>query len=365
MRPLLALLLLGCSDRTDLLAHGDAGCGMPISLGGECAGAAAARRLRYALCSCSALVVDLGLFTDGGSGSGMRGPPPAAVGSDEHVVVAGPALVAGALEAAGHAGASFGDRAGIFGTLRSAGTLSTNQFLSIDRDAFVGGDVLGVMNIGGILHVSDVSYISSGVDARGLSVEPIMVKPPCDCGAAPDLKGAIAEHAKINDNGAIHLAPDALAGEKTSLDLPCGAFYLSQVKTPPMQELELRVHGKTGLFVGGDVWLGDGLRILLDPAAELDLVIGGNLTAPFGIGGSTNAAHVRVWMAGATLHMGLPLAAAVYAPNATVIADGDLRVDGALFAAAISAPGDVHVHYDAEILNAGASCGAAPEMAVE
>src|SRR3954470_21526200 len=98
-RALIALFAVGCSDRTDLLPRSDAGCGAPISFGDECAGAAAAKRLRYALCSCSALVLDRGLFTEGGSG--MRGPPPAAVGTDEYVQIAGPAPVAGVLEAAG------------------------------------------------------------------------------------------------------------------------------------------------------------------------------------------------------------------------------------------------------------------------
>jgi hypothetical protein len=367
-RALLALLLLGCSDRTDLLPLTDGGCGAPISLGDECAGAAAAKRLRYALCSCSPLVLERGLFTEGGSGSGMTGPPPAAVGSDEHIQIAGPAQVAGVLEAAGLLGVSFNHAAGILGTLRSGGTLlsSSAQFLSIYGDAFVDGDVLGRIDIGGILNVPVDAAVSTSVVAQDIKLGPVEVPPPCDCGAAPDLAGAIAEHTKVNDNAAIHLSPEALAGGQTVLDLPCGAYYLSQIKTPPMQELELRVHGRAALFVAGDVYLGDSLRVNLDAMAELDLVIGGDLYAPFGIAGGPTSESVRVWLAGTTLRAGdPPLRAAIYAPNATVIADDNLSVDGALFAAAISAPGDVGIRYDAEILNAGVSCGAAPEMAVQ
>jgi hypothetical protein len=331
-------------------------------LGGECAGAAAARRLRYALCSCSPLILDRGLFTEGGSG--LRGPP-AAVGTDANLQIVGQVQVAGVLEAAGLSGASFIHAAGILGTVRSAGMLSAMQFLSVDGDAFVDGDVLGSMDIRGILHVPVSAFISSGVSAQGVSYGPVEVKPPCNCGAAPDLMSAIAAYAKVNDNDAIQLSPDALAGDRTLLDLPCGAFFLSQIKTPPT-ELELRVHGRTALFVAGDVFLGDGLRVTLDAMAELDLVIGGDLTAPFGISSGATPQFFRIWLNGTTLHAsGPPLGASIYAPNAVVESDTDLSIDGALFAAGISTPGDVRVHYDAEILNAGASCGAPPEMSVQ
>jgi hypothetical protein len=367
MRALAALLLLGCSEKTDLLPHPDAGCSGPVSLGNECAAAAAAKRLRYALCSCSPLILPRALFTQGGSD--MGGPPPAAVGSDQQVQISGPVQVAGVLEAAGSFGASFGRTAGIAGSLRSGGTLSSNLFLAVDGDAFVNGDVLGRMEIGGVLHAPDSAFISPAVVADGgISHERVAVNPPCDCGAAPDLAGAIATHSKLNDDAAIHLSPDALAGGQPILDLPCGAFFLSQIKTPPDVELELRVHGFTALFVAGDVHLSSGLRVVLDAGAELDLVIGGDLFAPTGMIGAPSAERFRLWLGGKTLALGhgAALSASIYAPIAVVQAEGDLNVvNGALFAAGISAIGDVGVHYDADLLAVGASCGAPPEPPVE
>ena len=365
MRLLLALLLGGCSQQTDLLTLPDGGQCPPITIGGECAGAAAARRLRYALCSCSPLILPHGLLTQGGSG--MLGPPTAAVGTDQQVQLAGPAQVGGAMVAAGSFGIAFGRSAGILGTLRSGGTLASQQFLSISGDAFVDGDVRGQVDIDGVLHVPSGAAISSSVSAAGLRVEPVAVEPPCDCGAAPDLIGLINDHAMLNDNPRIHLDPGALTGSQSVLELPCGAFYLSLIKMAPGMELELRVHGRAALFVAGDVNLGDGLRVELDPMAELDLVVGGDLRASSGAIGGPDAPQVRLWLAGKSVQLGhyAGLSASVYAPHAVVLADGNLDVDGALFAAAVSAPGDVIVHYQAEILNAGASCGAPPESAIE
>jgi hypothetical protein len=360
MRLVLALLLLGCTDRTDLLAGAGAHCDGPIHLGDECAGAAAARRLRYALCSCTALTLERGLFTEGGIG--MRGPPPAAVGTNEDLQVAGPVQVEGAIEAAGLFGAAFGRAAGVVGTLRSGGTLSSNQFLSVAGNAFVDGNVVGPMDIGGFLHVPMGAFISGDVSARGFIFEPVEVKPPCDCGSGPDLPSLIASRARTNDNGSIHLSPDALV--QTALDLPCGEFYLSQIRAP--SELELRVHGRAALYVGGPVDLAGGLRVSLDSMAELDLVVGDDFSAQ-GVVGAASAQAVRLWLAGKTLHLGpyAVLAAAVYAPNAVVLADDVLNVNGALLAGSIAAPNDIRVHYDAAILRAGVTCGEMPQPAVQ
>jgi hypothetical protein len=369
MRAAFLLLALGCSQKTDLLprsSDGGSGCDGPRKIGGECAGAASAARLRYALCSCSALVLVHQLVTE--AGPTMPFPPPAAVGSDQHVQIAGLAQVGGVLAAAGPYGVSFGRSADVAGTLRSGGTLATNQFLAVDGDAWVNGDLLGRVDVAGVLHLPAGDTISPSVIAEsGVVNEPVSVSPPCNCNGAPDFMGDLLTRAKQNDNRDIQLSPDILDGAAQVLDLPCGDFYLSRIHMPPDARLELRVHGYTALYVGGEVTLGAGLRVTLDPMAELDLVVGGEFYAPDGLVGAPNAERVRLWLGSKTVRLGpyAIVSASVYAPDAVVLSDGDLNLAGALFAAAISVPGDVHVHYDPDILAAGASCGKMPQPPVE
>jgi hypothetical protein len=374
----LALACAGCTQSTDLLPvrDGGAGCAAPIQLGDSapCAAALAAQLLRYALCSCSALVLQRGLFTEVVTGMpAMRpvGPPPAAVGTDEYLQIAGPVQVAGVLEAAGAGGAGFNRTAGVLGSLRSGGPLRANEFLSVGGDAFVDGDVLGRIDVGGTLHAPASASISPSVSAGALLAEPVNVAPPCNCGAsAPVDPGAqIAARAQLNDNARIGLQPGALAegNGPPVLDVPCGEFYLTAIEPPPDVELELRLHGQAALFVAGPVTLPRGLRVTLDPGAQLDLVVGGDLTVAAGSVGALAAESVRLWLGPPTVRLGdgVILSAAVYAPAAVVLGDGDLGLRGALFAGALSLPGDVSVHYSAALLSGGLGCGAASQDPVQ
>ncbi len=382
----LALLLLvlgggGCTERTDLLAATDAGrCsgpGAPIVLGEKapCSGALASQLLRYALCSCTALVLDRGLYTEGGSGPPpMRGPllaPPAAVGTDDYFQVAGPLQVAGTLEVGGSDGAGFSHTAGVLGNLRSAGTVRANEFLTVGGDAFVDGDLLGRVDIAGDLQVPDGATLASSVTAGNITTADVEVAPPCDCAAGPalDIPKLVAARASSNDNTSIRLSPDALNGGDASagLDLPCGQFYLSAIAVADDMELQVRVHGRAALFVGGDVSLGQGLRVSLDPGAEFDLIVSGDLSVQGGTVGAQMTESVRLWLGSSTVKLadGADLSAAIYAPQAVVISDGDLSVRGALLAQGVAASGDVSIHFDPDILNAGDSCGAPSQSAVQ
>jgi hypothetical protein len=357
--------LVGCSQFDDLLPppDGGAGCDSPIKIGDQCAASLAALRLRYALCSCGALVLEHGLFTEGGSG--MRGPS-AAVGSDDYIQIAGPVQVAGVLDAAGQFGVAFGRNAGVLGSLHSGGALSANMFLSVGGDAFVDGDVVGRMDIGGALHVPPGAFVAGTVSAADLLEQPITVDPPCRCGLDPavDFASIVSAHSTQNANARISLGADALVKGASSVDLPCGEFFVNSIAAGP--ELELRVHGRTALYVAGDVTLEEGLRVTLDAGAQLDLVIAGNLTVEDGTLGAQTAEWVRLWIGGKMVQLGrfAGLSASVYSPNAVVTSDGDLSLHGALLAGQLSVAGDVAVHFDADVLASGTTCGAMPEPPV-
>jgi hypothetical protein len=374
------LLSQGCTRDTNLLSTEDAGScsgtGEAVQLGDKapCAGALAAMALRYALCTCDALVLERGLFTEGGSGGPMRGPPmvpPAAVGTDDYFQVAGPSQVGGALTAAGGDGAGFTRTAAVLGTLRSGGALRANQFLSTGGDAYVAGDLLGKIEIGGTLHVPEGANLAPGVDAADVVDEPVTIDAPCGCAAGPllDVTQLVENRAALNDDARIQLQPDAFSDGNgpESLDLPCGQYFLKSLTTPDGVELELLVHGRVALFVGGDVQLGNGLRVTLDTGAELDLIVAGDFAVQSGTVGAEASELVRLWLGSATIRLGsmAALSASVYAPSATLLGDGDLGMRGALLVGSLSVPGDVSIHYDADLLYDGLSCGAPAQSAVQ
>jgi hypothetical protein len=370
------LLLGGCTDSTDLLASdggtGDA-CmnpGPPTMLGSSCAGALAAQLGRYALCSCSSLVLDRGLFTEGGSmpGGPPGGPPPiAAAGTDGSFQAGGPVQVAGTLTAGG-AGASFARTSVVFGNLRSAGTIGSNALLTVGNDAFANGDVLGKVDIQGTLHIPDGFNITPGVSASDVHREPVVVPPPCNCDAGPALDplSLTMARAASNDDPHIALNPDAFAGPNMGamLDLPCGQYYLSQITGPGP---DIKVHGHTALFVAGDIDVGVGMRVFVDPGAELDVVVAGNVSVGSGQLGGLPASAVRFWVGGKSVHFGAgaTVNGTVYAPSASFSSDGDLDATGAIFGHDFQPAGDLSVRYDRLILDAGMACGAQPQPPVD
>lgn len=371
-RAAFALLLVACTQRTQLIAPAAcSGTGAPIRLGQSCAATLAANSLRHALCSCSSIVLPGDLTTE--SGPPMPGPgpgpmtPSAAVGTDGSLQVAGLVQVAGAAIAASSSGMTFNRSASVFGSLHSGGAVSATQFLAVGDDAFVGGDLLGRVDVGGALHVAPTATVGPAVSAATIVREPISVAPPCDCTTpALDVATLVGAAASSNDDATISLASDALTATTaaTTLDLPCGQYYLSSIGA--VATVELRVHGRAALFVRGDVTVGAGLRVTLDAGAELDLVVGGSITARGGTVGATPPSSLRLWIGGGTVRLGsgVGLAAVVYAPAAALVAEGPLTASGALFVGSVSSNDDVTVRFDANVLDGGSECGDAPPAPV-
>jgi hypothetical protein len=156
-----------------------------------------------------------------------------------------------------------------------------------------------------------------------------------------------------NDDDAIALAPTALAvlGDGATLDLPCGAYYVTGVAGAA---LVVRVHGKAALFVDGDVTLAGTLQVALDAGAELDLVVAGNLD--LGALSSPTPAATRLWIGGANVHVTTgALSGLVYAPGATLRTGGALNVNGALYVGGLAVGGDVEIRFDRPT-SAAATC---------
>ena len=367
-RALLALLLCGCTERTQLIPAADGGScngsATPVRLGATCAATLAADSMRQAICVCDSLVLAGNLTTDAPSppppmpGQPPR-PPSAGVATNGSLQVGGLVQIAGDAIAASTSGMSFSRTASILGSLRSDGSVAATQLVTVGDDAFVGGDVLGRVDVGGMLHVSPASNLGPMVSADGVVHEAVTVDAPCGCDTpVVDAAALAAAAAHANDDAAIALAPDALAhAAAPTLDLPCGQYYLSSLSASG--PVALRVHGKSALFVGGDVTLAAGMQVALDDDAELDLVVAGNLDAEGGGLAGDPAPSLRVWLGGATLRVGsgAVLSAAVYAPAATLVAAGALDVTGAIFVGSVSAGDDVTARFDPALLDGGNECG--------
>ena len=180
------------------------------------------------------------------------------------------------------------------------------------------------------------------------------------------MAGAIATAMAGNGDAAAGFGPAALSNvlTATQLTLGCGTYYLASIgaTTAPVT---LVVRGHALLAVQGSVTLGGGLNVMLDPSAELDLLVGGWLTTSGGTIGAPDApARFRIWIGGTesvVFDQQPTIAAVVHAPGADVTALLGVTVSGSLLVKSLvlgNANGnDSQVHYDRAVLSLGAACG--------
>jgi hypothetical protein len=389
-----------CTRTTELIADSTATCVAPgplVHLGGTggsaCAGAIAAQAARYALCSCNDVVLTGNVFVNSfgtslGRGDQTSSPSPwpdghpvdgllpesffAAIGTDGNWQVLGHADIPGTLVVAGAGDVQFGRPSHILGNARFAGPSSPTSALWISGDAFVASDVTGGVVVGGTLHVPAAATIAASVSARSVAREPVAVAPPCDCAAGHvlDIVTAVLARRTNNANVFLPFSDDVLDDVETpqSLDWPCGEYYLDTLRTGDGGALELRIHGHVGIFVAGDVRLGDTFTVTLDPGSTLDLVVAGSFyTTGHVFGSPTSPARTRLWVGSTTVSLPAQsqFGAFVYAPEADFLAGADLAFSGSLFVGKLSVDGDVHIDYDPALTQAGDECGAAAPAAVE
>ena len=143
--------------------------------------------------------------------------------------------------------------------------------------------------------------------------------------------------------------------------LPCGSFYLSTIDATAA--VTIAVHGRALLAVGGDVTVRGGLAIQLDPFAELDLLVGGQVIASGGgaLGAPGGAARFRVWIGGANTNVfdnAPTVNAIIHAPAGWVNAMSGLPLSGSILARSVSIGAETILHFDRAVLEAGSACNA-------
>jgi hypothetical protein len=326
------------------------GSGAPLVVGDGprpslCAGDLASVTFRFALCSCEAYVGSQALVTDafdGRTGQPLTGSFAGSVGTNGKFDASGPVQVGGSLWVSGEEGLVINGEATVGAELYAGGRVAGSGSLRVGSNAYVAGEVaLGSFAPGGAL----------------LAPEGGVVAAPCACDEAAlvNVAGFVAAFRERNDNAAIGLDARALDGFQgsPSLALPCGRYYLTRIAGEG--PIALRAEGRVALFVGGDVALGGDLSITIDPGAELDLFVGGNVNAAgaFGRGADRAPARVRTYVAGSgTINLQGPatLGGNLYAPRAELVAASGAEIYGSAFVRRVSAAGPLTVHYDASVL---------------
>ncbi len=350
------------------------GGGPPVvspAAGGGCLGELAQTSFRWTICSCKdaqagqALVVDAYDSSNGPYAPGAFG---GGVGANGKIAPMQGVDIGGAAWSAGAAGISIGAASTVRQDLRVGGPVNAGGSLAVVRDAFITGNV-GVGSGGGVsiaktLYAPATATIDPKVTYSALVRQPVVVRQPCDCSApklVPVAAMIAAQRPPTNDNVLIGLAVASVANPTGPLrvDLPCGAYYLLGIAST--KALAIVAHGRTALFVDGDVASNTFLALTAVPGSELDVFVGGafNVTGALLIGSPNFPAAVRVYVGGSkalTLPANARVAANVYAAAGPVKWTSTQDAFGAVFAGDFSAPQATAFHYDRSVLRAGDAC---------
>lgn len=356
------------------------GSGPPVQVGPpgamRCAGRLAETVFRYSLCSCQNLALAGFLRTDSyDSARGMMGRERGgAVGVNGNYSIIGYSQIGDTLTSAGIAPLRLVGDHNLDHDFNLGGPLEVVGALDVDRNARIRSNItaIGPMRVRGDLTQQGGAFALGVIRVDGArSSGTVTIDPPCACGAGEifDVPAAVREAEMHNDNadaGFDRTRFNAVIGRQETT-LPCGRFYADRVAG--LGSIELRVEGRTALFVGGDFDLGGFFNVVLGPRGELDVFITGSVLGAgyLRMGGTSRPSGVRIYIGGTngfTLLGASRFVGNVYAPRAAVTIAGYMNLHGALFANDIVTGGDLDVHYDRSILRAGEACPEEPPPAV-
>ena len=253
--------------------------------GASCTGAMAPSVFQYALCSCGTIQASGALTTDGFDSTlgGPDGGAGGSVGANGNVSLSKAIAVGGDLWTPGNITASAADV--VRGDLHLGGTLTASGSFTVDGNAF------------------SVKALPSGVKVIGTVSHPASVANACDCTDFLPIASMVTAHRPPNnDDATIGLAATAAQGGGVAqIDLPCGNYYLSGITASGA--LTINAHGKTALYIDGNVATSAGLTFHVDPTATLNLFVSGTFSASGALSlGSTSApASCRAYVAGSSI----------------------------------------------------------------
>lgn len=342
-----------------------AGGGAPVLVGTPtgaqtCAGTLAQVTFRWALCSCTDISASAPINTDGFSSN--LGPVDGGLGGS--LGANGAYASANAFSIGGTMWLEGGLSAASAGRVRqdlNVGATCSGGGSQVEHDARVNGNV-GALTVGGRLFVPASATVASNVTSTGGVVRgPVTVPAPCDCSPSQlvDIVGIIAHAKTNNDNASLGLRANALTNlsAPARLDLPCGRYFLDGINAS--QPTTIAVHGRTALFVEGDVSAARDLAFFVAPGAELDVFIGGSVSTSGSIrfGSPETPAQSRFYIEGTfASSAGGAIAGNFYLPRSSFMSSGATTVYGSVFCGALRTSNRLDLHYDLAILNAGQAC---------
>ena len=320
----------------------------------RCSGDLGATTFLFAVCSCGDVLVSGNLLTDslpatdgGSAGNGGSIGANGAVDTNSMLRVNGSVWA----EATGEATALHVKQTStIFGDVHAGANVVADQPLTIADNLYANGNVMGTVSCS----VADVpsGFTAPGLTASGGTVTtPVAFVPPCDCVHVLDIGSIVAAFAGANSDSAVKLTPASFASFPAApVTLPCGQYYFEGVGGGPV---DLTIAGRAAVFVKGDFNATSSLKLALDPGAELDLFVSGNLLlGDATLGSSSSPARVRVYVGGSTFTLTgtATIGANIYAPNASVAIASDFDMAGSLFVGSLQLSGAFTIHYDETIL---------------
>ncbi len=283
--------------------------------GEVCAGNIAETTFGFGLCSCEAInlgfVLDVDAF-DSAVGAYIPGAPGGGVGANENITSTsqGETRVTGVFWST-EGPMSVSKESTVGQQLYCGGDVQVNNTLDVGGDGFVTGDFQGgSTNFGGTLHVRDEDQLSGAdVNSDGLEVDPqLEVRNACgDCDEPLPIADIVEARADDNDNDLLDDFDSGVldnpAGD-VRIDLPCGNYYLDNINVGPGQEVVIVAHGRTALYVGGNVSFDHRVTIVPAEGAELDFLVAGE--AEFGqqltqLGSPNYPAMFRMYVGGEEL----------------------------------------------------------------
>lgn len=338
--------------------------------GSLCTGLLAQTTFRWGLCACNQISLSGNLETDAfDSASGAYVPGiGGSVGTNGAFISQATNRVGGSLWSSSDAGL------GVTGTcearqeLRVGGSLASSAPFKVGLDAFVNGNVVvsGAMTVGQVLHVPQAATVSSQVAAASTVRGPVNVSAPCDCSESQIIPVAaiVAARKANNDNATIGLNADALSAVSAPkrLDLPCGHYYLSRLAASA--PVTIVAHGRTILYIDGNIAAQGALSIAADVGAELDVFVAGTIvsSAAIRLGNPLAPARTRVYLASAEnlgISASLQLGAFLYAPKTAISASGKVEAFGGIVSGSYQSSADTVLHYDLAVLKLAQECAPA------
>lgn len=333
-----------------------------------CGGELLARLLPAALCLCSGIDGG-GLLID--SFDSARGP---------YV----PGQAGGDLGSLGSLNARFGWDIG--GALRSSDAMGVQvtqgslrvrgltqlqgalrgESVTLEKDAEIGGEInLLDLTVRGTLTTPMMPMVSRQRDIPSLNLAAVSVPPPCPCDLDPYVSGPILALMQQNDNTRLGLGRDDLEGYVGDrvLTLPCGGYSFQRISGDG--SLELRITGRVELAIAGGLDVGAQLRISLEPGAELDLYVHGDITVSGAVAlGDINApGRLRLFPGGVdniVISGGGYISAALLGRRRNFVTSAQLDIYGAMIAESASVNDVLRIHYDQQIRSISGSCGPPP-----